>query len=242
MKKIQNIQKKKIIEQVIDILKDYILKGNLKNGDRLPTEMELCEQMGIGRSTLREAVKILEFQGFVRKSHGIGVIVVDESIRATTEMLQLMLIRKKITMEELLEVRYTNEIKTAELAAINANGDDLKEIERHLKTMRNNLSTVKEYTNADVEFHLAIAKASKNKLFALILQIIRPLLEEMIEQTLQINHKPERSMKFHERIFKGIQSMDSELSSLAMKEHLEGIVSMLGIGKNIKNSKTRKRN
>lgn len=226
---IPNIQRTRIIEKVIDVLKDFILQGNFKNGDYLPTEMELCKQMGIGRSTLREAVKILEYQGFVRKNHGVGVIVVDESLRATSDMLRLMLLRKGTTMEELIEVRYINEIRTAELAAVNATQENLEEIEKHLLTMRNSLSTNQEYLNADIEFHLAIAKASQNKLFTMILQIIRPLIEDMIRETLKEHHRPEQSLKFHEKIFISIKNKDPNLSASAMKEHLQGTKSMLGI-------------
>ena len=229
IKSIPIIQKTKIIEQVIEVLKDYILKGNFLNGDYLPSEIELCKQMGIGRSTLREAVKTLESQGFVKKNHGVGVMVVDESLKATSDMLRLMLKRKGSTKEELFEVRRINEIRIAELAAINATQENLDEIEKHLKTMRNSMSTNKEYLNADIEFHLAIAKASQNKIFTMILQIIRPLLEDMIQETLKEHHRPEKSMKFHERIFLSIKNKDPNLSALAMKEHLEGTKSLLGL-------------
>jgi len=227
MKSIPTLHKTKIIEQVIEVIKDIILSNNFKNGDFLPPEMELCKQMGIGRSTLREAIKILEYQGFVKVNHGVGIMVVDESLRATSDMLRLMLIRKGTTMEELIEVRYINEIKTAELAAENATQENLEEIEKHLMTMRNNLSTNQEYLDADIEFHLAIAKASQNKILTMILQIIRPLIEDMIKETLKYDHRPEQSMKFHERIFKAIKNKDPKLSVLAMKEHLKGTRTML---------------
>lgn len=227
MGSLQVIQKTKIIEQVIEALKDYILKGNYKNGNYLPTEVELCKMMGIGRSTLREAVMILESQGFVRKMHGVGVMIVDESLSATSEMLRLMLIRKGYTMAELFEVRYINEIRTAELAALHATRENLEEIEKHLMIMRNSMSTNTEYLNADIEFHLAIARASQNSVFTMILQIVRPLLEDMIKETLKYNHRPEHSMKYHERIFDYIKNKDSDNSALAMKKHLEGTRQML---------------
>jgi GntR family transcriptional regulator, transcriptional repressor for pyruvate dehydrogenase complex len=172
---------------------------------------------------------ILESQGFVRKIHGVGVMIVDESLRATSEMLRLMLIRKGYTMSELFEVRYINEIRTAELAALNSTQKNLEEIESHLMTMRNTLSTNTEYLNADIEFHLAIAKASQNKIFTMILQIVRPLLEDMIRETLKYDHRPEQSMKYHERIFEAIKGKDTMEAARAMKEHLEGTIKMLKI-------------
>jgi GntR family transcriptional repressor for pyruvate dehydrogenase complex len=227
MESIPIIQKTKLIVQVIDALKEYILQGNYNNGDYLPPEVELCKMMGIGRSSLREAVMILEAQGLVKKIQGVGVMVVDESLRATSEMLRLMLIRKGYTMAELFEVRYINEIRTAELAAINATGKNLKEIENHLTVMRNSLSTNNEYLNADIEFHLAIARASQNTVFTMILQIVRPLMEDMIKETLKYDHRPEHSMKYHERIFDAIKGKDAAKAAKAMKEHLGGTKKML---------------
>lgn len=228
------IQRTKILEQVVDILKDLILKGNYKIGDYLPSEIELCRQMGIGRSTLREAIKILESYGLVEKTHGVGVIVVDESFKATSGMFRLTLIRKGYTMKELFEFRSTNEIRTAELASLYATKSNLQEIEKYLQIMRNNMASESEYLNADIEFHLAIAKASQNKLYMMILQIVRPLLEEMIQTTMMYHHRPEQNFNFHENIFKAIKNGDTSLSITAMKKHLEGTASMLGISQKLK--------
>jgi len=214
-------------DQAVKVLNDFILLGKLKNGDYLPPELELCKQLGISRSTLREAIKILESQGFVKKRHGVGVEVVDESDRAAKNMLQLMLRRAGTTMEELIEVRFTNEIRTAGLAAMNANSDDLTDIEHHLEIMRNTMTTTDDYIKADIDFHLAIAKASHNRIFHLILLTIRPLIEEMIYKTLNYHHRPERSMKYHEKIFETIKNQQPGDAAEAMKKHLEGTKIML---------------
>ncbi|MGC9341152.1 MAG: FadR/GntR family transcriptional regulator [Bacteroidales bacterium] len=223
----QSLKKQPITEQAVKVLNDYILNGNLKNGDYLPPEMELCKQLGIGRSSLREAVKILESQGMVRKRHGIGVMIVDESDKAIKVMLKLMLQRSGTTMEELIEVRYTNEIKTTELAALNATKEDIQEIEKHLEIMRSNLTSTEDYVKADIDFHMSIAKACHNRVFLLILQTIRPLIEEMIQETLKYNHRPENSMKYHEKVFKAIKNKDSQSAVMAMEEHLQGTKIML---------------
>jgi GntR family transcriptional regulator, transcriptional repressor for pyruvate dehydrogenase complex len=209
MTQLKRIEKKTVLEHSIEALRDFITDGELKAGDFLPGEMELCRQLGVGRSTLREAIKTLELQGYIKKRHGIGMMVVEESDKAASEMLQLMLRRKGSTMKDLIDVRYVNEIRTAELAALNADPEDVEEIEKHLLTLKNNLSSTVEYVKADIDFHLAIAKASKNEVFYFILNSVRPLIEEMIEQTLKHHHKPEKSMKFHEKIFLYIKQKNS---------------------------------
>lgn len=223
----QSIKKQPITEQAVEVLNEYILRGDLKTGDYLPPEMELCKQLGIGRSSLREAVKILESQGMVRKRHGVGVMIVNESDKAIKVMLKLMLQRSGTTMEELIEVRYTNEIKTTELASLNATKEDIEEIEKHLEIMRNNLTSTKDYVKADIDFHMSLAKASHNRVFLLILQTIRPLIEEMIQETLKYHHRPENSMKYHEKVFEAIKNKDVQSAVTAMEEHLQGTRKML---------------
>lgn len=222
MKDIQRINSISATDQSEKILINYILEGNLKDGDFLPTEMELCQKLGVGRSTLREALKTLESKGIIQKKRGIGVIVVDKGGEALRDILKLVLIRGRTTMDELFEVRYTNEIRTAELAAIHANEEDLMDMKKYLKIMSNNSSSIDDYIQADIDFHLAIAEASKNKVFYLILNTIRPLLEEMIQLiNKEYDYRPEITYKFHQKIYNSIRSKNPEKAVLAMDEHLK---------------------
>jgi len=227
MAKIDSIKRIPVIDQSIDVIKAYIMEGNLKAGDFLPPEMELCKQLGIGRSTLREGIKTLEIQGFVRKKHGVGMMIVNESDQAALEMLQLMLKRNGSSTMELMEVRYAIELRTAKLAAINASKADVIEIGGHVQIMQNNISTIEEYVKADINFHQAVAKASHNTVFEFMLNTIRPLLEEMIHETLKFEHRPELSMKYHEKIFEAIKTKSPEKAVEAIKEHLQATNRML---------------
>ncbi len=224
---LQQIKKQSVTQQASEVLNDYILNGNLKAGDFLPSEKELCKQIGIGRSTLREAIKILESQGLVRKKHGFGVVIVDESDRVVKDLLKMMIVKRGSAMKELIDVRTANELKTTELAAINATDEDIQKIEHHLNIMRDNMTSTEAYVKADIDFHMAIAESSKNKVFFLILQTIRPLLEEMIEETLKYNHRPEQSMGYHEKIYSAIKEHRPSAAVKAMREHLNATEKML---------------
>jgi len=166
-------------------------------------------------------------QGFVKKKHGVGMMIVNESNQAALDMLQLMLKRNGSTMEELMEVRYAFEVRTAKFAAINASKSDIEEIERHLQIMKSNISTIEEYAKADINFHQAVAKTSHNTVFEFILKTIRPLLEKMIQETLKFEHRPELSMKYHEKIFEAIKAKVPEKAVEAIKEHLQATNLML---------------
>ncbi|MDB4297667.1 FadR family transcriptional regulator [Flavobacteriaceae bacterium] len=228
MEKITAIKRKPITEQSVEILKDFIMEGKLKSGDFLPPEMELCKQLGIGRSTLREAVKILELQGFVKKRHGVGVMVVEESYQAASDMLSLMLKRTNSSLLDIVETRNVIEIKTAELAALHATEDNLLAIEEHLKIMQNPNSTKEEYVVADVHFHIEIAKASKNTVLYFILDtILQPLLEDVVIDTTKELDRPEITLKLHEHIYKAIKSKDAARAVNAMQKHLVATKEML---------------
>jgi GntR family transcriptional repressor for pyruvate dehydrogenase complex len=186
---ISPVNKVSTLEQATLILKDFITSGHLKPGEYLPPEIELSKQLGVGRSTLREAMKMLELQGFIRKILGVGVMVVEESDKAATDMLQMMLQRSGSSFKELAEVRSTIELKTTELAIRNATDDDIALIGECVEIMQGSITKQEEYIKADMNFHMAIAQASHNNLFTFILQSIRPLIQEMIESTLQGNHR-----------------------------------------------------
>jgi GntR family transcriptional repressor for pyruvate dehydrogenase complex len=86
--------------------------------------------------------------------------------------------------------------------------------------MQDNVTTVKEYQKADMDFHMAIAEASHNNLFVFILRAIRPLMEDMILKTIK-EERPEHSLGLHEKISKAISTGDTEEALSAMKKHLE---------------------
>ena len=118
-----------VTKQVTDILSDLIVTGKIVEGDFLPTEEDLCHEFGIGRSSVREAIKTLESRGMVRKLHGKGVEVIDESAKATTEMLHISLRMKKTTVRDFMEFRKSMEIKMTEMAACRATSAQVKTIE-----------------------------------------------------------------------------------------------------------------
>jgi GntR family transcriptional repressor for pyruvate dehydrogenase complex len=229
MNRISSIKRKPLIDQSIEELKKCIMEGDLQTGDFLPPEMELCKLLGIGRSTVREAIKSLELQGFVRKKHGVGIIIVNESDIAAKDMLQLMLKRNGSTMSELMDMRYVIEQRTAELAALNATTYDCENIKSYLDIMQEKITTKSEYIKADIGFHLAIARASHNLIYQFILQAIRPLIEEMIQKTLKFNQRPEQNKKYHQKIYDGIRQKNSELALIAIKQHLQATRDMLNI-------------
>ena len=153
-----------VTKQVTDILSDLIVTGKIVEGDFLPTEEDLCHEFGIGRSSVREAIKTLESRGMVRKLHGKGVEVIDESAKATTEMLHISLRMKKTTVRDFMEFRKSMEIKMTEMAACRATSEQVKTIEEVLEKMKTDEYRLETFADYDFMFHKSIA--GQQSLFA----------------------------------------------------------------------------
>ena len=110
LKGLPSLANESVAKQVTDILTDLIVSGKIKLGEYLPTEEDLCREFGIGRSSVREAIKTLESRGMVKKFHGKGMVVIDESAAATAKLLQISLKMKKTTMKDIMEFRNSIEI------------------------------------------------------------------------------------------------------------------------------------
>jgi GntR family transcriptional repressor for pyruvate dehydrogenase complex len=215
-----------LTEQATSMLHDYIINEQ-SIGQFLPSEMELCKKMCISRSTLRESIKVIESKGLVKRIQGKGIQVVNESQRATSEMISLMIKREDARIDHLLEMRNIVEVRSAALAAVRASVSDLKNIELPLKKMISKETSKEEYVRADIDFHVEIAKATHNKILVLMLEVIRPFLSNAIDQTIQLEAFPEHRHHFHERIYKAIKNHDPEASTGAMAEHFNGLQSII---------------
>ena len=188
-------------------------------GAHLPTEDELAEQFRVSRIVIREAMKILEDRGVVEVRAGRGTIVVPaKSDRVKSSLYRL--IRSSGTpmlqeMLQLLELRGVLEESAAGLAAVRATEVDLAEAEAALKSMRE--GTVAEVVHAaDLQFHIAIARASGNRFFEIVLE---PLTEVFLKQ-IQLTDKLNRGVEYHSEILKAIQRHDPVAARLAVRRLL----------------------
>ncbi|MCZ4225102.1 FadR/GntR family transcriptional regulator [Pedobacter rhodius] len=155
------INRKSLAEEVAASLQEQIQDNTYKINEKLPIEPELMKIFGVGRSTLREALRILENSGTIMVRHGVGAFVTSQTSIAAPLSKQLM----DASPSEVKEVREILELKIVEKAALNRTDSDIKSLKEFLKK-RNNAAdsgNFKEWVEADVNFHIAIAQASKNR-------------------------------------------------------------------------------
>jgi DNA-binding FadR family transcriptional regulator len=175
------IPRKSLADELASALQEKILKGGYKVNQKLPVEAELMHTYGVGRSTVREAVKILVNSGFLRVQQGIGTFVEENS--GINEPLSHRM--KRADQHSIDDVRKILEMKVAEKAATNRTGNDISKLE-HFLSKRNKAADnglVDDAVEAHISFHLVLADASKNEVLAgLYKQFLLQWKAELLEK------------------------------------------------------------
>ncbi|MGZ6125158.1 MAG: FadR/GntR family transcriptional regulator [Myxococcales bacterium] len=219
----ETVRKVRRYEQVADQIRKLVSDGTLKPGDLLPPERELAALLGVGRSSIRDAVRTLEVMGILEPRQGHGTVVRDLSTDALVVPLASVLTRKREMVQELLDVRRMIEPGLAARAAKNATREEIAQmaaiLDRHEAKLRRGEQAVDE----DDEFHYAIALAARNSVVLRVLDVLMDLLRESRSRSLQVPGRPRRSFDGHRRILRAIQRRDPEAAEGAVKKHLKEI-------------------
>ena len=164
------IKRESLADVVVNKLQQQVTSGHYKVGEKLPSEPELMQQFGVGRSTIREAIRILANTGLIRVQQGLGTFV--QLQQNTVEPFHQSLLRAEGA--DVNEVRQLLELKIAEKAALNRTPEDIAVMtvllqKRHDAALRNEPEACIE---ADIQFHIRLAMASKNEVLADLYKII----------------------------------------------------------------------
>jgi len=210
-----------IKERVAGQLRSLIEAGSLQAGDQLPSERELAEQLGVSRSTVREAVQFLGALGLVEIRHGSGTFVRSDG-DLPSEWLQWTR-RHQVEVHELLEVRRGLEAVAAELAAERSH--DLESMEAALADMEAAIDgpDVPGLVEADLLFHAALAAASGN---TALRHLTESLGRELLRERGAIWNepgRPERSLREHRRIYEAVRAGDALEARTALVDHLHSV-------------------
>jgi GntR family transcriptional repressor for pyruvate dehydrogenase complex len=207
-------------KEIAEVLSERILSGQYPEQSLLPPERVLCQEHRVSRTVIREAIQCLESRGLVRIDRGRGTRVAAARHDLVTDSLKLMLRRKQHTMEQLLEVRKVLETGMVALAAQRRTDEDLARMSAALELMRRNPGEPAGYVDADLEFHAAIAGATRNPV---LLTILEPLAE-LLRQSRVATFSGEKTVKVrtrqHEQVFQRIRDRDAAGAQAAMFHHL----------------------
>ncbi len=226
-RKFEPIRRTRVYEQVAARIQRLILEGELRPGDRLPTERELAERFGVSRTSVRDAIRMLELMGLVEPRQGEGTVVRDLSPDAIVTPLASLLVRSRDLLADLLDVRKMIEPHLAARAAVHATEEEVARLGAILERQRAKVAQGELAVEEDSEFHYTIATASRNRVILRILDVLMDLLKTSRERSLQVPGRLQRSLEGHARILEAIRRRDPAAAEAAMRRHLEEIEEVL---------------
>ena len=218
----ESVRRAKVYEEVARQIERLILK-KLQPGDKLPSERELAETLGVSRSSIRDAIRSLELMGLVEPRQGAGTVVLELSTDSLVNPLGNTLKRKEELIGELLDFRKMFEPSLAARAATHASDEEIAEMEEILERQERKLRQGESAIAEDSEFHYSIALASRNSVVFKVLDTLMDLLRDTRERSLQIEGRPQKSMAGHRRILMAIKRHDAEAAKAAMRRHIEDV-------------------
>jgi len=200
-----------------------IRDGRLNPGDKLPPERELAEAFGISRTSVRDAIRVLEMQGMVEPRQGDGTVVRDLSPDSLVSPLASVLSRNGRLLTELLDVRKILEPPLAARAAAHASDTDVKNLSAILDRQAEKVGRGELAIDEDTQFHYTIATAAQNSVVMRVVDVLMDLLRESRERSLQVKGRLQKSLAGHRQIFAAIHSRNQTAAEAAMRQHLQEI-------------------
>lgn len=219
--KIEPLEKKSLSDYVVAKIKAMIVSGELKEGDRIPGERELCEQFGVSRASVREGLKILSLQGLLNRTNA-GTIITANFASILEETLALKILLDDCSYEDITEARLFLEKTMVGLAAHRIESQDIEIMDQQLVLMieAEKADNNEEYILADIAFHQQIAKASKSRVLASLYNSIITLVFRAQKSVGYDKPVMKESIKFHRNILEALKNNDAALSEKEMQSHL----------------------
>ena len=226
------VTRSRLYEQVIAQLREHAEAAGLRRGDRLPSERELAERLGISRASVKQAIVVLEVQDLVEIRHGGGTYLLKDSLAAEPVA---TLVDRRRRLPDVLDAREALEAKLAELAAVRRTDEDLRRIDEALETMRAEVegaagsgpegrsgagSPGSPGEEGDRLFHASITAAAHSELLAEFMREIADRIAESRHESLREPGRPATSLAQHTRIADAVRAGDPDAAVAAMREHL----------------------
>ena len=219
------VRRTSLSSEIVDQIIDLISRNELNPGEQLPSERELCKIFGVGRTSIREAIRSLTTMGVLDGRVGRGTFVCDNSEYLERTLKWGMLLDQN-AIRDLAETRLVLECETARLAATRAQASELNAVEIAYREMERNAGDTDQFLQADLQFHLLIGQATHNSILNRLLGMTRTSLQEWIGAALR-KPSPEETRKRvsltlrqHGEILEALKERSAHCAAEAMREHI----------------------
>jgi GntR family transcriptional regulator, transcriptional repressor for pyruvate dehydrogenase complex len=223
----ETVEPRKLSALVADKILDRILRNGLKPGARLPPEAEMRQQLGVGRGTVREALRLLEAQGLITVRSGPqgGPVVEELDIEYMTRLLLLLLIFWEATLRDVYEVREVLDPLVAGLAAQHASDEQIEELRESVKSLRATNHNEEGIVAENQLFHQLLGEASGNPVLEALIGAITRIFDGYTMSTGKYGPKEARRMAdFHDAIAEAVATGDTSSAQEAARNHIHDAV------------------
>lgn len=222
------LQKGSLVERAIEQLRAPVASGQWPVGQRIPTEPELAEQLGVSRNTVREAVRVLVHAGMLEARQGAGTFV-----RAALEPAEVLNRVDRAGLLERVEVRQTLEVEAARLAASRHDEQDAAALRAALDNRAahqaaDHAHNIESFIEVDAQFHAAVVAAAHNSALGDLYRYCEAGIAETIRRTELDADLPEPGQADHEAVFDAIVARDPDAAAAAARALLADTLAMLG--------------
>jgi DNA-binding FadR family transcriptional regulator len=226
---LKSLRKESVVQSVINVLTDAIRSKELQPGDKIPPEPELAESLGVARSSVREAIKILTYLGVLESKRSEGTFVCDGYKESMIDPMVYGILLNQDSFENLMELREMTEAGMMRLAIEHHEDKELDELESILGEMKKALelkeNRVDTFFEADNRFHDKIAEMGKNPMADKINKVVRSLTHAVRYQTVSamiLSGKSDKLLDTHVQLFNAIKERDdTDLSEKVRSSYFE---------------------
>ena len=204
----QNLKTKPLSEQVVDEIRRMVAAGELKAGDMLPTENELTQRLGVSKSSVREAVKMMQAIGIVEIQRGKGTVLSQSMEKGYMNVMLCQMQMQNGSPRELKEFRQMVELACVSVALEKATQEDLEEIGRCVDRFQDQIRQGKPDAEEDLRFHRAIWAATHNRFISTLGEAVMGMYMDSIGQS--IGEHPDQALADHQRIYQALQERSGQ--------------------------------
>jgi len=226
---LEPIKKKSLYQEAARRIQDGIETGIWAPGTRLPSERELARALNVGRSSIREAIRVLQAIDLIEIRPGDGTYVKQQGSPLNEESLRFLLQDKEVS--DLYEVRELLDVQIAAMAAERATPEDIQVIESTLECMADGIRAGRPCVNEDYQYHKTLARIVDNQVLLQIQEMLWKSLWPTVERFLQVPGRLERSLVEHRAVLDAIKDGDTAKSRELMHAHLQSRFTDPGVAK-----------
>jgi len=219
--KFKQVKRGRVSDSVLKQIKQSIIGGTYRPGDKLPSEKELMEAFNVSRGSLREALRTLEEFGFIMVKPGAagGAYVTSEGISSIANRLYDIMLMERISFDEILQFRLLTEPGMARLAAENRTEEDIEALDEMNRIREKAIKAGKIPIIVNIDFHQALAKASRNKMVSLLMDAVALLFNNEFKKMSLSLEDHSAILEAHKKLTRHIRNREGEKAAKVMYEH-----------------------